>query len=333
VKPGPTAPIPIIILNWNGVADTLACLQSIKEADSDGFLPVVIDNGSDAAAVDQLRTGLREMFPSLATLGRDDVNGMTASSLRATDAVLIENGENLGFAAGSNIGIRFARQSGSDWALLLNNDTVIAPETLAVLRAFRSEHPEVAAVTAQIRHFNDRGRVQNCGGDLTFLGSRRYRFAERPATDVPATPSSTVTFATGCALLIDHRRTGPLSEDFFFGEEDYEFALRLRRQGLTMACAHHALVFHKGGASIKRAAGATGYIAVHYASRLINVRTYYGPLRWQLTRLAAYLYLPVLLARSGVNPARALRVIRDLQRFVREHRAIGRTDFLAMLGQ
>jgi GT2 family glycosyltransferase len=326
-------PIPIVILNWNGVDDTLACLQSIKDGDSAGFLPVVIDNGSAAPALEQLRSGYRAMFASLVTLTRSGMDAGRVASMAAAGAVLIENGENLGFAAGSNVGIRFAELIGSPWVLLLNNDTVVAPDALALLRRFSAEHPDVVAVTAQIRHFRDRHRVQNCGGDLTYLGSRRYRYAEQDAANVPAASFSAVTFATGCALLMDHRRTGALTEDFFFGEEDYEFALRLQRRRLSMACANQALVFHKGGASIKRAAGAVGYIQVHYASRLINVRRYYGPLRWQLTRLAAYLYLPVLLARSGVSPARAPQIIRELDRFVREHQSVGRDDFTAMLRQ
>src|SRR5206468_7870337 len=137
----------------------------------------------------------------------------------------------------------------------------------------------------QIRYYEPDTRIQNCGGDLTYFGSRKYKFANQNVSALPRSESSPITFITGCALLFKHSVTGPLSEDFFFGEEDYEFSLRLRRLGLEMACVHTAAIYHKVGTSIKRSSKPLGAIAVHYASRLIDTRNYYSRLRWHATRL------------------------------------------------
>src|SRR5690606_31441855 len=109
---------------------------------------------------------------------------------------------------------------GSDAVMLLNNDTVVEPGAFRAMRAFIDTHPEFGAATAQIRHFHDPKRIQNCGGDLTFYGGRRYHLADEPVERAPGSALSRVTFATGCALYLRHSVLGPLSERFFFGEED-----------------------------------------------------------------------------------------------------------------
>jgi len=245
--------------------------------------------------------------------------------------IFIENGENLGFAKGNNVGIRLATIAGADWVMLLNNDTEVAPNAFQELRSFLSANPSVFAVTPQIRFFNPSTKIQNCGGSLTYFGSRKYAYANTDATATAETTRSTISFVTGCALLFKHVVTGPLSEDFFFGEEDYEFSLRMQKRDLTMACAHHAIVFHKVGTSITRASTTLGAILVNYACRLINTRNYYSSFRWQTTRLLAYLYLPVVLAKNGINLRKALFAARTVDSYVRGHTGMGAAEFRSMI--
>ena len=332
-----TGVIPVVILNWNGEDDTLACLKSIRSAERAGFVPVVVDNGSDPDSVARLRRESAAIFPRVLGLAPRDLDasgadpGRFAPYLGDDALVLIESPENLGFASGSNLGVRFAGHIGASWVMLLNNDTVVLPNTFTELRRFVESHPAFPAVTAQIRLFEPPTRIQNCGGDLTYFGSRRYRFANADAASLPKAPYSVVSFVTGCALLFNHRELGPLTEDFFFGEEDYEFALRLRKRGLRMACVHDAVVHHKVGASIGRSARPLGTIIGNYVTRLINVRNYYSRARWHATRLLAYLYLPVLLARNGIHPLKTVPAIRRVESFLRRNRTIGRAEFQSLV--
>jgi hypothetical protein len=245
--------------------------------------------------------------------------------------VFIENGENLGFAKGNNVGIRLAESIGAEWVMLLNNDTVVAPEAFQELRRFLGNHREFAAITAQVRHFQPNTRIQNCGGDLTYFGSRKYKFANMEASALPETDYSVVSFVTGCALLFKYKAVGALTEDFFFGEEDYEFSLRMKKLGLKMACAHGAVVYHKIGATIGRNSTRLGAIVLQYVSRLINTRNHYSKMRWQATRILAYLYLPVLLVKSGIDPRKTVGAIRQVETYLKQNRGVGHAEFRDMI--
>ncbi len=293
--------IPVLILNWNGEGDTVECLKSIRRSAPAGFVPVVIDNGSKPESVERLKQ----------------------------ECNLI--GENLGFARANNVGIKFAESIGAEWVMLLNNDTVVSPEAFQELRRFLGNHPSFTAITGQIRYYSPNTRIQNCGGDLTYFGSRKYRFANMDASALPKSDFSVITFLTGCALLFKYTVTGALTEDFFFGEEDYEFSLRMRQLGLEMACAHGAVVYHKVGASIARSSRPLGAILVHYASRLINTRNHYSKARWHATRILAYLYLPVLLVRNGIDPRKSISAIRRVESHLRRHHSVARNEFQSLV--
>lgn len=330
--------IPVVILNWNGEEDTIECLKSIRRSMPAGFAPVVIDNGSEPESLERLKRECRELFTKILILRGDQVSARGEAlqeefqDYLGEDAlVFIENGENLGFAKGNNVGIRFAERAGCEWVMLLNNDTVVAQEAFQTLRRFLEAHPEFTAVTPQIRDYRENTRVQNCGGDLTYFGSRKYRLANRHFSAVPKTDYSVITFITGCALLFRPKVTGAISEDFFFGEDDYELSLRMKKLGLPMACAHGAVVYHKVSASIGKSSRPLGSILVYYVSRLINTRNYYSKTRWQATRILAYLYLPVLLSRNGIDPRNSMAAIRRVESYIRRHRSVSRAEFQSLV--
>jgi GT2 family glycosyltransferase len=329
--------IPVVILNWNGEEDTIECLRSITKSVPAGFVPVVVDNGSTPESVTRLKRECSLLFGRTLFLRDSDLAGATPraefAEYRGNDSlVFIENAENKGFAGGNNVGIRFAELAGAEWVMLLNNDTEVAPETFQELRRFLGSHPEFAAITAQVRHFQPNTRIQNCGGDLTYFGSRKYRFANLEASDLPETDFSVVSFVTGCALLFQYKAVGALTEDFFFGEEDYEFSLRMRKLGLEMACAHGAVVYHKVGATIGKNSTRLGAIVLQYVSRLINTRNHYSKIRWHATRLLAYLYLPVLLARKGIDPRKSVGAVRQVESYLKRKRGVDRAEFRAIVG-
>ncbi|MES4792643.1 MAG: glycosyltransferase family 2 protein, partial [Chloroflexota bacterium] len=98
----------IVILNWRRPNDTIACLQSLETLDYPSYEVVVVDNDSTDGSV----ALIRQRFP------------------RTT---VIENGRNLGFAAGNNVGIAHLMQRNADYVLLLNEDTEVASDLLSVL--------------------------------------------------------------------------------------------------------------------------------------------------------------------------------------------------------
>src|SRR5712691_1075109 len=81
--------VTVIVLNWNGRDDTLACIGSLAGMDYPNFAVIVVDNGSTDGSV----TALRHRFPHLE---------------------IVETGRNLGFAGGNNVGMRLALDRGAD---------------------------------------------------------------------------------------------------------------------------------------------------------------------------------------------------------------------------
>ena len=258
--------VAIIILNWNGAKDTLSCLDSLSKAKGD-FCIYVVDNGSTDDSLQRIEAWAHE-HPE--------------TSMR-----IIPLGRNCGFAKGNNMGIAVAMRDNPEAYLLLNNDTEVEPDFLVRLLAFAELHPEYKVLTPLIFLHGDKERIWNAGGRFKW-GKRRYFYSNCTFADIKEKDYIPVTFATGCALyftpfLLDNE--GRLfTENFFFGEEDCEFSMRMARQHVRMACVLDSRIYHKVGSAID-SASIPGKLYIYYLNRLINVRQNYGLLFYYLFRL------------------------------------------------
>ncbi len=108
--------IAVVVLNWNGGDETLACLDSMTRFSTSPCEIVVVDNGSTDHSLEALRS-------------------------RSSEITLIENGDNLGFAEGNNVGITHALNRGAEWVLLVNNDTIVAPDLIERFADGALAHP------------------------------------------------------------------------------------------------------------------------------------------------------------------------------------------------
>jgi len=114
-------------------------------------------------------------------------------------------------------------------------------------------------------------------------------------TPETSTSINKITFITGCALLI-HRnildKYGFLSEDFFIGEEDYEFSLRMKKYRVKMACIKNTCIYHKiSRSSRKLFKERINSSFIHHLNRFINLKTYYPYFYWYLWRIGALCYI------------------------------------------
>lgn len=314
---GDAPEVMVLILNWNGWQDTLECLQSLRRSSYEQAQVVVIDNGSSDGSLDRIAAWAATQADPAAVVRYTRREAEAGGDERSEEAafvglphnrrlILIDNGDNLGFAAGNNVGIRFALARGSRYVLLLNNDTVVESTAIGELVRLMQEQPQLVGVTPRIRYYAS-DRIWNCGGDLTWYGSRRYHWHGRAAAETPQSGWRQVSFITGCAALLRtdlFYRVGLLSERFFFGEEDYELSLRLQARRLPLACCYDALILHKVGRSTGRDTSQkvlrTSYI--YYLSRSIDLRRHWPPLRWHLWRQWSMLYiLPLLWLRHHIG--------------------------------
>lgn len=231
----------IIILNWNGWRDTLACVESCRKLTWPNFHILVVDNDSTDGSEAILR---------------DRLQGVE----------IIQSGANLGFAGGNNVGIRHALEAGADYVWLLNNDAEAAPEALSALVEAMEAAPGAGMASSKIFLHHDRQRLQFAGGlwekgrlRRCLLGANQV---DRGQFDEPAERNS----ASGCSLLVRARMIqdiGPMDESYFLYWEDTEWCARARQSGYVILFAPKSHVWHKVSASTRQGS----FLQYYYSSR------------------------------------------------------------------
>lgn len=260
----------IIILNFNGGDDILSCLDSlqlIKEPTSWKKEIIVIDNASTDGSVKKIESKYRKIK-------------------------VLKNKKNLGFAAGNNIGIRYALKRNADAIILLNQDTVVEKTFLEPLL----KNP--ADIVGSVIKFK-RGRrwLYDYGGKINWLIGRTshqeslvYFNSDRLSKKLDFQDPD---YISGCAMLIKRsvfEEVGLLDERFFLYFEDADFCLRAKRTGFKIAIEPKSMIFHNLDERERRP-----LFRVHHLlrSNLIFINRYIS--FWR--RPLAYLYWWVLSIR------------------------------------
>jgi GT2 family glycosyltransferase len=344
----------VVVLNWNGMDDTIACLDSIYSQEGIPRYLVLVDNGSTDGSIDAVCIWL-EGHPRLRahrTHGARPDGGASREfeihdPMDASDAeevrhhgtfAIVENGENRGFSAGNNIGIRFLLERGVPLIMLLNNDTIVGPGALSDLVRTLEKRPATQCLVPQIRFWEAKDRIWNCGGEWTWLGTIRYRHAGQSGHLLDARSPFPVTFVTGCALILRAEwleANGLLCERFFFGEEDVELSWRLRSSGGEMLCSPTSIIYHKVSASISKVGdfGDLPKIYGQYLNRLISLKMIWGrgP-RWHFRRLLVLVKLGwTLRSRFEFSVGEVLGTMSDLIKDSSEKDGISREFFFWMI--
>lgn len=264
----------IILINWNGADDTLACLRSLQKAEGEFFV-VIADNASGDDSLQRIGAFIKE-------------NGEEGRFH------LLPNDDNYGFAVGNNKALEYAARFSPDSYMLLNNDTEVEPDFLVRLVDFSSRNPQYRALTPRINYYGEKNMIWECGGDIR-NGRRAVKYANVDAKVLDGVEYFPITSISGCALffypeLLDE--AGHIFTDrYFFGEEDFEFSMRMKKRGVRMACVPGSCIYHKVGRSRNKmkAIANVGKYYMYYLNRLITLRLHMSPLKFWLVRLA---YMP-----------------------------------------
>ena len=282
----------IIVLNWNNASDTLECVASLLDSTSESRYTIFItDNGSDDDSVSRFSEWLdgEKIYFS-----HFDVKKSTwlrpVSDDNLSRICLLENGENLGFAKGNNVALRFALEQypvDFDRYFLLNNDTIVPEKSLDVLLETANTHPDFKAWTPLICYAGEKEKVWNAGGFLTWWGERKYIGHKQSRNLLPTTGIRQITFITGCALLMDKSLLEKgifLNEDFFFGEEDYCFSKQMKHLHLKMGVAFESVIYHKISTSVKQVSPESQLPLFfnHYLNRIIDMKKWMRPIFFAL---------------------------------------------------
>ena len=213
----------VVIPNWNGARHLPECLESLQGQSFEAFETVLVDNGSTD--------------DSLALVERD-----------FPWVRVVRNGDNLGFSAAVNAGIR---ASDSEFIVLLNNDTRVQSDWLEQLVAAMDETPAASFAACRMLRYDPPHRIDSAGDRFSLLRGGGINIgAGEPAED-HARPAWVFGACAGAAL---YRRSlfddiGLFDEDFFLVFEDVDLSLRARVAGHECLYVPDAIVYHKRGAS------------------------------------------------------------------------------------
>ncbi len=218
--------IAIILLNWNGKKDTLECLASLEGVNYSNFHPIVVDNGSNDDSV----LAIRQSHPHIP---------------------LLENGANLGFAGGNNLGIEWALRHHAEWILLLNNDTTVDSDFLNAFMRAAKEKPTAKILGAKILRYDKPGIIDHLGG-IWNPSLAEFATLESGESDHPYFQMREVDYVCGAALLM-HRSVpetiGLLEPNFFLFWEESDFCYRAKKAGFEVWTAPEAKIWHKVSSS------------------------------------------------------------------------------------
>jgi GT2 family glycosyltransferase len=219
-------PVTLIIVAWNQLETTLACLESVAGLAYRPFETILVDNGSAPPLAD----AVGERFPQVRILRLPD---------------------NTGFAGGNNAGLRQALTGPSDHFFLLNNDTELAPDALDHLVAAIETAPDIGLVTAKVYYAADRRRIWSVGNRLNVFLDVTAGGENQIDRGQWAQPRD-IDFAPFCAVLVRRElleSVGLLDEGFFFYYEDMDYCRRARLAGYRLRLCPDAHVWHAVSAS------------------------------------------------------------------------------------
>jgi GT2 family glycosyltransferase len=282
--------VAIVVLCFNARDHTLACLDSLRRVRWERFTTIVVDNGS----TDGTTAAVRDGFP---------------------EATVIRCDQNLGFAEGNNVGLRAAFEAGTDYALMLNNDTIADPELVAALVHEAERRPDAGALCPMIHYLDPPDRIWYAGGRFDPRRIHNGQHTGYGDTDTGQYNSTReIGRATGAAMLVPRavvEEVGYLDGMLFLQVEDVEWSLRMRSAG-------YRILFVPAGKAWHRVSVATGgehapATAYYEMRNTLAVCARHAPLRGltALWRESAMLALHLAHARRAPRPIENVRAVLD----------------------
>jgi GT2 family glycosyltransferase len=148
--------------------------------------------------------------------------------------------------------LRDALERGSEYALLLNNDTFAAPDFVSQMVTSIRADSRIAAVCPKIFFAHQPDTLWYAGGYFSLWTSatkhRGWKQVDRGQFD----HITDITQATGCAMLVSckaMRDVGFLDEQFWIYAEDLDWSVRFLKGGYRLVFAPNAHLWHLDGAT------------------------------------------------------------------------------------
>ena len=250
-------PVTAVILNWNRPHDTISCMRSLQANNYPSLEILIVDNGS----TDNSTTIIQHAFP---------------------EVTLLINEDNLGYAAGNNLGIAHALQGNAAYVLVMNNDTIIADDGISELVKAATCFPGAGALVPKIYHASDPTRIWAAGARWAPFPPR-VKLIGFNAPDTPQFDRACeLEYATGCVWLLSRDALEVLNgfdPGYFMYQEDYDFCYRLRAAGFTIRYVPSAHIWHQVSAGLGFLSSKWWYHWSRSVVRFYRVENRF-PMRW-----------------------------------------------------
>ncbi len=275
---GNTPPkVAILILNWNDRSNTRETLESVRGLRYPNFAVFLVDNGSTDGSVEAIAREFPEVH-------------------------LIASQENLGVAAGRNLGLKaiFPRPD-VDYILFLDNDVSVEPCLLDKLVEAAETQADLGIVGPIVYYHSDPRRIWSAGSDFIFREvATRLRLKNHLVTQEPVEGIEYVGSISGCCMLVKRRvfqTIGYFDPQYFLVCDDSEFCYRAAKRGFARAAVTHAKLWHK--VSTSTGGGYTPPLAYYRGQATILFLKEHGrPWNWITAIAFATLSLPIAYLRE-----------------------------------
>jgi GT2 family glycosyltransferase len=219
--------VAIIVLNWNRRVETMACVESLEQADIDGAAIYVVDNGSRDGSVEAIRA----RFPNVR---------------------IIALAENQGFAGGNNAGIRAALDAGARAVFLLNNLVLVGPDFLAPLLESANNTERVGAVSSVTLRMDKPELLDAAYLSVYFGHGIVWHYGVNALPGEGFDKPTVIEAGIGSAMLLTAaalREIGLLDEAYFAYHEEVDWCFRARAAGFLIVYQPYSRVWHHGSRS------------------------------------------------------------------------------------
>lgn len=222
--------VAVVVVNYKGIEDTLACLKSLDKQTFKDFKIIVVENGSHDESADELKK--------------------VSSQLKHKIEILL-NDTNLGFTGGVNTGIKWALEHDYDGIALFNNDAVAEPNWLQEL--INTQKQVGSGITTGLLLHEDGKTIDSTGDWYSTWGLPFPRNRDEATKNAPS--AEFVFSATGGGSLYDARlfkEIGIFDNVLFAYYEDIDISFRAQLAGWKIYYTPNAIAYHKQGATSKR---------------------------------------------------------------------------------
>jgi hypothetical protein len=234
--------VSIIILNWNGLKDTIECLESLKKITYPNYEVIVVDNGSEGNDADVLEERYGDYIR------------------------LIRNKENLGFAGGNNVAMRMVRDRGIEYILILNNDVIVEKNFLEPLVESMLKDENIGIIGPANYDYYHPSKILSLG--------RKINYWKGSAIEVITSgEQKELDSLIGCCLLIKRGvidKIGYFYEPYFLNFEETDFCLKAKKAGFKIMCEKKSKIWHKVGGVLNRTPILTNYY--YYRNKLLFIK-------------------------------------------------------------